>query len=257
MPGHEPTREVFMRPVLARTLALTAVLLLCTAGAPPLRAGEKPLLSAEIKQVLEGQGAEAAQRRFDELFPSQKEGYEVDIQGFAEMAAEVMQGGDMETGQVIMQMVATLTQDAVQSGAALSGVPSREPPKAEEEPEPGQAPNLDRGPPRNDLERFVGLYSDPAKPDKLRSLFAAVSCDGYLVVGATWGDASNWWMRSAGDAVFEYEDSFTQLHLEFQSDKGGKAVAMRHDLEFMPNPLKRIGPLPEDWAGDCIERPLR
>jgi hypothetical protein len=101
----------------------------------------------------------------------------------------------------------------------------------------------------------VGLYSDPEKPDERRSLFATPSCDGRLVVGATWGDAQGWWMKSVADTTFEYSDSFTTLKLEFRTGPDGKAQAMNHDLDFMPSPLKHIGPVPEEWGDDCIKRP--
>jgi hypothetical protein len=245
-----------MRSFLARFLCALTVLLLCSASTIPVLAEEKPLLSAEIQKTLDADGIEAAQRRFDELFPSQKEKYQIDMNGFAQMAMTYMKAGDMTTGQAILEMSAALTRDAI-SGANVPGAQTPAAPPAAKQPEPDPVQGYDSGPSRKDLERFVGLYSDPQKPDELRSLFATVSCDGRLVVGATWGDAQNWWMKSVGDTAFEYSDSFTKLKLQFQTGPDGKAVSMNHDLEFMPKPLKRIGPLPEQWGSDCIEPPRR
>jgi hypothetical protein len=245
-----------MRSFLARSLCAVTVILFCSASAVPLQAEEKPLLSAEIRKTIDAEGIEAAKRRFEELFPAQKEKYQIDMNGFAQMAMNYMQAGDMTTGQAIMEMSAALTQDAI----ANANIPGAQPTAASQptkQPDPAPATSYDPGPSRKDLDRFVGLYSDPESPDELRALFAAVSCDGRLVVGATWGDAQNWWMKSVEDTKFEYADSFTKLKLEFQTGPDGKAVTLNHDLDFMPKPLKRIGPLPEQWGSDCIDPPRR
>jgi hypothetical protein len=115
----------------------------------------------------------------------------------------------------------------------------------------------DPGPSRADLDRFAGLYSDPAAPDERRSFWAAVGCDGRLVTGSTWGDASPWWMRSVSDVVFEYSDSWTEVRMEFEAGPAGPASGMTHDREdILPSPLTRIGPLPAAWGGDeCIQPP--
>jgi len=48
----------------------------------------KPLLSAEIGKVIDKDGAEAGQRRFDELYPAHKDEYQLDIRGFLELASK-------------------------------------------------------------------------------------------------------------------------------------------------------------------------
>lgn len=247
-----------MRVVKNLVVFTFALSMFCLPGIAAAQAEEKPALSAEIKKVLDAQGPEAALGKFKELFPAQKDRYEVDLEGFGKMANSYAQAGDMERMQAVIEMTGLLAQDAYGAAMAQSGVKLPEPPPVPEkpEPEPQPAPAYDAGPAREDLERFVGLYSDPAKPEKTRSLFATVSCDGYLVVGATWGDAANWWMKSVGDTEFEYADSFIRLNLEFDVGSDGKALSMKHDLDSMPNPLKRIGLLPEEWK-DCIKRPLR
>jgi hypothetical protein len=82
------------------------------------------------------------------------------------------------------------------------------------------------------------------------------SCDGYLVAGALWGGAADWWMRSTGDTTFSYKDSFSHLNLEFQTDSSGKATRMIHDLSGLASPLDRVEAIPSDW-GKCRERPKR
>lgn len=109
---------------------------------------------------------------------------------------------------------------------------------------------------RDDLERFTGLYGDPEEKNEYRKLWVMVSCDGYLVSGALWGDVAPWWMTSEADNIFTYADSFFQLRFEFETDENGNAVKMIHDLEWMKSPLERAGPLPDDWD-PCIERPKR
>jgi hypothetical protein len=113
-----------------------------------------------------------------------------------------------------------------------------------------------QGQPREDLKRFTGLYGDPSGENQNRKLFVTVSCDGYLVSGAMWGDVAPWWMRSEDDKVFSYSDTFNKIRMEFETDAGGNTLRMRHTLEHMKNPLKRLGPLPDDWE-PCMERPKR
>jgi len=108
-----------------------------------------------------------------------------------------------------------------------------------------------QGQPRDDLEQFKGVYGNPDEPESPRQLWVNISCDGYLVTGAMWGDAAPWWMRSESETVFTMEDSFNNVRLEFTP--GGDDLEMIHNLDFMENPLKRVGPLPEDW-NSCMER---
>ena len=105
------------------------------------------------------------------------------------------------------------------------------------------------GTPRDDLDRFLGLYGDPNRADEHRTLWVAKSCDGYLVAGASWGDASPWWMRSMSDTAFEATVfGGEKLGFEFPA----QPQSMVHQLDYMPNPLPRIGPLTDDWQ-ECIQ----
>ena len=100
------------------------------------------------------------------------------------------------------------------------------------------------------------LESDTRYGTHLPSLGASEACDGYLVIGALWGDVAPWWMRSESDKVFTYSDSFNNLRMEFVTDNTGKAIKMIHNLKFMKTPLENVGPLP-DKLKPCIERPKR
>ncbi len=130
-------------------------------------------------------------------------------------------------------------QGAMESQAGspmLEALAASESMNAATEPMPGAeelpAAPYDPGPSRTDLDRFTGLYSDPAQPDERKeSFWAAPGCDGRLVTGATWADASPWWMRSVSDRGFEYEDSWTQITMEFQGAAGESATGMTHDRE--------------------------
>ncbi len=118
-----------------------------------------------------------------------------------------------------------------------------------------QAEERSRGKSRDDLERFVGLYSDPGSDETNRTVFVTVSCDGYLVVGPMWADVGPWWMRSAADKVFTYSDSWTTLSIEFLGTDG-RGMMLKHDIEGVSSPLENKAPLPDEWE-DCQPRPLR
>ena len=241
--------------------------LLCLLYAGQATAQDKPLLSAEIRTVLAEEGLKAAQQRFEAIYPAQQDQYEPDATGMYEIASGYMQAGDMETAEALMEMAATVMAGAaaaytesmygdmaaMQAEAASNAAAEQDAEAVADEPAVVWAP----GPSRADLDRFAGLYSDPAAPDERKSFWAAVGCDGRLVTGATWGDTSPWWMRSVSDVVFEYSDSWNQVRMEFVAGSDGTASGMTHDREdILPSPLTRIGPLPEDWGGDeCIQPP--
>lgn len=219
---------------------------------------EKLLLSEEIRAALERDGAEAAERRFDEIYPSQKDRYEIDVKGLAELATEYLQAGDQVTAQAILNMTGTITRNmiATHQAAMPAGANPPRPDPGRQRDAPGPEPPMpvrDRGPSRDDLQRFHGLYGVSEPPGARRDLFVTESCDGYLVVGATWGDAANWWMRSVSDHEFAMTDAFRSLRIEFEIGPDGTARSVHHDLEGLPTPLPRVGPLPEGWEA-CIPR---
>ena len=227
------------------TLAGLAAWLMFPAAIPAQEA-TKPPLSEEIGKTIDNDGVAAGQRRFDELFPAKKGEYQLDIRGFLELATKYMQGGNTVAGQQVLQMMAVLGQDA--TATYTGAAPDRNPtPQASAEPKESKPHPL--GTPRDDLDRFLGLYGDPNRVDKNRTLWVNQSCDGYLVAGASFGDASPWRMISKSDAVFEatvFDDK--KLRFEFQA----QPQSMVHDVDYMPNPLPRLGPLPDDWQ-ECVQ----
>jgi hypothetical protein len=261
-------RETHMRFALALLRKASAFGLLCLLSAVPAAAQDRALLSAEIRTVLEEEGLEAAQHRFEELYPAQQDQYEPDTTGLFEIAGGYMQAGDMETGQALMEMATIVMSGAAAAytgsmygdmaameaaAASASAVEQEAAPAVETEP----SVEYDPGPSRTDLDRFAGLYSDPASPDERKSFFVAKGCDGRLVTGAMWGDASPWWMSSVSDLVFVYEDSWTKIRMEFEAGSSGSVSGMTHDrADILPSPLTRIGPLPPEWrTEECIQPP--
>jgi hypothetical protein len=240
-------------------------------------AQEKPSLAAEIRSVLESEGVEAAQARFDELYPDRKDEYAIDPKGFAEMGSEAMQSGDMATAQVVMRMVQQISQDmladqvgTMPAGASGGGaqIPSaREAAEAERRREQERGAERGRvaddraaavrerlGQPRDDLERFAGIYGDPDR-DPPRDFFVAVRCDGYLVIGATRGDAQNWYLRSRSELDFETE-TFGGETITFGFTLGGdgRPVALTHSLEDVDSPMPYRMSLQEfGWPSECVQ----
>lgn len=256
--------------------ALTGLCWLICAGlllASPVSAQDKPQLSEEIRKVIETQGAEAAKQRFAELYPSQKEAYTVDMQAMMQLGQEYMMAGDMDKGMPVMEMASSLAQEMAnqiyanpQYGEMMQQLAEQEKitraqqekqeAMAREEKQRQQQKTLkqSRGKSRDDLARFVGLYTDPDNAS--RTLFVTVSCDGFLVTGPMWADVGPWWMRSAANTVFTYADSFMSFSMEFGIDKNGKGRTMSHELDGIGSPVERSGPLPTDWD-ECLERPRR
>ena len=240
-------------------------LLLMSVALPSAFAQEaepKPLLSEEIRTILERDGAEAATKRFNEIFPAAKGKYELDQDGFGELAAEKMKNGDFATGQVLLEMLSRIVQESLAEMEAqmpeFSGERSLQKPaaatKEENEVMDNRSPSERLGPPRADLGRFTGMYGTQENVDKGRTLFVAESCEGHLVVGPMWADTSPWWMKSTSDTKFEFDWSDTSVRMAFVADPSGRATAMEHDLDFMDSPLPRVGPLPEEWR-ECIKPP--
>lgn len=83
--------ETYMRFALAPFRLAVVLGPLCALVAAPVTAQEQSLLSAEIRTALDEAELDAAQQRFDELFPSQQEQYRADYEGLAAIATEYMQ----------------------------------------------------------------------------------------------------------------------------------------------------------------------
>jgi hypothetical protein len=242
----------------------------------PLLAADKPVLSETIQAVIESEGVAAAKSRFAELYPAHKDQYNVDTEGLTELGTGYMNAGDMEKGMAVFEMVSaaalgmasSMSPQAAQSAPQMADfMQQQEAARAEYEKQQETVVEQDqqaknktveqqRGKSRDDLERFTGIYAVPGSKDSNRTIWVMVSCDGYLVAGASWGGASQWWMRSAADRVFTYQDSFQSLSMEFSANGDGYAKGLSHDLDVISSPLERQGPVPDDW-GACLERPQR
>lgn len=231
-------------------------------------AQDKPLLSETIRDAIETKGVEGAKKHFADMDKSQREKYNIDTEGLSELTNSYMQDGNLEALTAVSEITAPFMQDMISRSmneySPEMAEQMAEQRQAEKEQEAREREEERRrqmqeriverqGQPRDDLERFTGVYGDPEADDSTRRLWVQVSCDGYLVSGAMWGDASPWWLRSESDNVFTYQNSFNDLRIEFKTDATGNSVEMVHDLEFMESPLKRVGPLPDDW-GSCLER---
>jgi len=230
-------------------------------------AQDKLKLSEAIQEMINSEGVEAAKEYFSGLDASGRSRYSVDTDRISELTNAYLEEGDMEALIAVSEISAPFIQDMVTKSMeqyAPEMLEKAEQRRAEREQEEKQRAEESeqrrqeqivefQGESRDDLERFKGLYGDPEAENPNRQLFVTVSCDGYLVSGAMWGDVAPWWMRPEGDQEFSYEDSFTQFRIEFTTDASGKATGMSHDLEFLSSPLERTGPIPSGWDS-CMER---
>lgn len=119
-------------------------------------------------------------------------------------------------------------------------------------------PQHSLGTPRDDLQRFYGVYGVAGERRNFFVSEASASAGenpvppGYLMVGAMWGDVQPWHMKSLSDTRFEqayvgqYQDS--PLVVEFHTDGDGNAVALTFSGMFEDRGrLERIEDLPEGW----------
>jgi hypothetical protein len=238
------------------TLAAAVSLLLTTASCGAAQDDTKPLLSEEIRNVLEADGPQAAQRRFDEIFPDQADRYEIDMERMVELAMERMQANDMESGQAVSSMVSTLTQAQMAEHmpeVAAAARAQQEQREAPQQVEAEQSVVTGPGQSRDDLERFVGDYGEPDKQGAgARNLVVGWTCDGYLWMTANWGDASPWHMTSVGETKFEHSGPYVSFKIEFEVDESGNPIAMLHDLDGMGLP-SRLQPVESPWGeSECL-----
>jgi hypothetical protein len=116
------------------------------------------------------------------------------------------------------------------------------------------------GEPREDLERFHGVYGSDDQPGRdffvtrarNRTMEGREIPDGYLMIGAMWGDVAPWYMQSVGELRFEQQwtnPGADPLVVEFETDAQGHAVSMRFVSGFLADRgrVERRGELPEGW----------
>ena len=258
-----------MSPFLNRSLPFFCLFICCVFLINNASAQDKPLLSEAIKEAIDERGIQDAKQYFLDMDQSERAQYNIDTEGISDLTTFYLEEGNMDALMAVSEISAPFMQDMV-TQAMKEYAPEME--KMEQMAEQRQAEreqqarereeerNRERqqsiverqGEPRDDLERFTGLYADPQSNSTTRQLWVQVSCDGYLVSGAMWGDASPWWLRSESENEFSYSSSFSNIRMEFRTSTDG-TLEMVHDLEFMESPLKRVDSLPEDW-NSCLER---
>ncbi len=81
----------------------------------------KPLLSEEIRAAMDAGGPEAAKQRMAELYPAQKDAYQVDMQGFTQLGMNYMQSGNHAAAEAVLQMVHSVSAQTC-AGVAPYGV---------------------------------------------------------------------------------------------------------------------------------------
>lgn len=113
------------------------------------------------------------------------------------------------------------------------------------------------GEPRDDLERFYGLYGDGSGKNFFvtrakRPEYAEKQIPpGYLMIGAMWGDVAPWYMKSVSETRFEQQwvnPASEPVIAEFELDSDGDARAIIFETVFADRGrLTRVGNLPEGW----------
>ncbi len=222
-------------------------MLLCPDSLGAQEDDHKAPLSEKVRQVIDADGVEAAERWYTSEYPARKSEYEVDYEGFTEVAQEYMQAGDYESGALVMRIMSEGALEGIPAAATMSA-PAKPSPESSA---PAPATPFVNPESRNDLEMFYGLYAEPGQDDPVRGLIVTEMCGGYLYVATTWGDATPWLMNPVSDTEFEYADSWIHFSMEFQSTGDGSS-AIVHDLDYLPSPLPRIGPRPDGWQ-ECIK----
>ncbi|TDR17538.1 hypothetical protein [Marinicella litoralis] len=227
-------------------------------------------MADELKAAINQGGVAAAKKRFAEIYPAQKSKYPFDASAFMQLITEYVNSGNMEVVQVLAEINATLSQEMIQTQLAAAqpqmsalmaqheqalALANLQQQQLIEQMEQGEKPQLkptSKGSLRSDLDRFIGLYGAPNNSSAHRQLWVSKSCEGQLVVGATWGDAAPWWMQADADAVFTYSDHFFSLAIRFTLDDNNQASELTHDLANFTSPLIRTGPLTADYPS-CLE----
>ncbi len=225
-----------------------------------------PPLSDTIRAVLDRDGAEAARRRFAEIYPDQVEDYAVDMKAMADLGAEYMQAGDMARGQAVMEMVSTLARASIaenlpasMSAPSPAGRPDRR--QAAEERAPRETR---RAPAPNPLAddvalRYEGVFADPDESDPNRRFFIARDpCGPQLMFGAMWGDAENTYLSISSDGVLAQPPEQVRygrpLRIDVSFGPDERAQRLTVDADWAPGALVRQGDLPEGWRGSPCTR---
>lgn len=231
---------------------------------------EQLSLVAELKQAILAGGAEGVKQKFKELYPAQQAKYHYDPNEIMGLINQQTATGNMEVVTELAEINAILTQAMIKDQmkaaqpqinaliaeheAAIIAAEKKQQANIDKQEQPIQskAKPTTQGTMRNDLDRFVGLYGDQSGENQHRRLWVSQTCEGQLVIGATWGDAAPWWMQSVNDNHFDFINQFFSLSVEFKLGKDNRAIEMAHNLNNLTTPMKRVGPLTADYP-KCIE----
>lgn len=231
----------------------------------PLAAQERPPLSEELRRAFEDGGVAAAEARYQEILENEGDAYEFDTEATIVLGTEYAQSGNMEAAQAFFAIGSQMAVDAFQSsstGVQLNAMmDSARLAEAERTGstsavvgETARSRPPDFGPPRDDLDRFFGLYRDPTTD---RDLFVVNTCDGHLLFGPVWADVAPYQMRSEGDTRFVQgwmsEFQTVAYHLDFEVGPSGAATAVTHNVTDDDSSVRwaRAGDLPEEWQ-ECV-----
>lgn len=249
-------------------IRLWIILVIGVSAASPVSAQEqvkKPLLSEALKEALAKDPLDEVEKRFMEALASDDPAYELDAEAVNALGLQYMESGQTQKGVLVVGIAARAAQIVAMASfpqGMLEAMAARD--SAERKGEEEQASRRTEeeltqeraaaslGPPRDDLERFHGLFANPDDGPQ-RAIFLVRDCDGHLVTGPMWADVAPWTLRSVGDTEFVYDgDSFTgPFRLVISVGPDGKAVSVKHDWEFVASPLQRIGDLEDSLLPKC------
>jgi hypothetical protein len=259
-----------IRRCLPITVLALAACMLAPDRATAQDAQKKPPLSEALRKALAKERPADVQERFIAAIETGKLDYEIDPQQLNALGLEYIQAGDIERGQAVMAVAANasrlLLADMMPPGmaeameeAATADKADRERKREQqaaarqsEEEAAAERARARTGPPRDDLDRFHGIYGTE-EGGITRALFLVKNCDGHLLFSSTWGDAAPWVLRSTSDTSFEYpgDDFMKPIHIEITTGDDGRATRIAHDLDALGSPLDRIADLPPDWQPKC------
>ena len=174
---------------------------------------------------------------------------------FEQAATFCQSGNEMLAQQYLNALEQEFPTDT--DGGAVEAEASTEI-ESEVTPAPEVASGPDYGEARDDLGRFYGLYALPDGSGRKMFVAPATSNnpdrpipEGYIMIGAMWGDAGNWYMKSVSDTGFRQRgvpEGYEPVIVEFTVDGSGQANAMSVQSSFMSyDRMERVSDLPEDW----------